>query len=76
MEKLVSTREFVDFINFYSNPLRLVPFYSNFIREVEEQMDLRCKKQSTTIKGINSVLISDFLYRKYMPMIASKGSKN
>ncbi|BBN67349.1 Chaperone DnaJ-domain superfamily protein, partial [Prunus dulcis] len=33
MEKLVSTREFIDFINFYSNPLRLVPFYSNFIRE-------------------------------------------
>lgn len=30
-----------------------------------------CKKQSTTIKGINSVLISEFFYRKYMPMIAS-----
>ncbi|CAB4283005.1 unnamed protein product [Prunus armeniaca] len=41
MEKLVATQEFIDFIKFYSNLLCMIPFHSNFMREVEEQMDLR-----------------------------------
>lgn len=40
MEKRLAPQEFIGFINFCSYPFRFIPFYSCFVWEVEEQMDL------------------------------------
>lgn len=42
MEKCLAAEKFLDFIEIHHNPFCLLPFYSNFMRQMEEKMG-HCK---------------------------------